>query len=51
MKYLNRSIESTDGTLTGTTNPGQSGPTSNGREGVFHTPQFSKTGTSSADAF
>ena len=40
------SIQPIDGTLTGTTTPGQSGPGSNGDEGVLHIPQTSKTGTS-----
>ena len=31
-------------TLTATTTQGQSEPGSNGNEGVFHTPQVSKTG-------
>ena len=35
-----------DETLTGTTIPGQSGPKSNGDEGVLHTPQGPRTGTS-----
>ena len=32
-----------DGTLTGTTTPGQSGPESNGDEGVVHISQSFKT--------
>ena len=36
-----------DGTLTGTTTPGQSGPRSNGTEEVLDTPQISRTGASS----
>ena len=36
---LNNSIRSIDGILTGTTNPGPSGPESNGYEGVLHIPQ------------
>ena len=35
-----------DGTLTGATTLGQSGPGSNGNEGVLHIPQSSITGTS-----
>ena len=35
-----------DGTVTGTTTPGQSGPESNDHEGVFHTSQISRTGPS-----
>ena len=34
------------GTLSGTTTPGQSGPGSNGNEGVVHIPQSSRTGAS-----
>ena len=37
----------TDGILTGTTTPGQSGPGGNGNEGVFHIPW---TGVSPSDA-
>ena len=40
-----------DGTLcTGATTPAQSGPGSNGNEGVLHIPQGSRTGTSPPDA-
>ena len=39
-----------DGTLTGTTTLGQSGPKSNGNEGVLQLPQSSKTGTLALDA-
>ena len=35
---LNRSIRLIDGTLTGTTTPGQSEPGSNCYKGVLHTP-------------
>ena len=38
------------GPLTGATTPGQSGPGSNGNEGVLHIPQGSRTGTSPPDA-
>ena len=38
-----------DGTLKGTTTPGQSGSESNSK-GVFDTSQISRTGTSSSDA-
>ena len=38
-----------DGTLTGTTTPGQSGPGSNCNEGVFYIPQSSRIGASSSD--
>ena len=34
-KWLNSSIWPLDGTLTGAINPGQSGPGSNGNEGVL----------------
>ena len=38
------------GSLLGATTPGQSGPGSNGNEGVLHTPQTSSiTGTSPSD--
>ena len=40
-KWLNITIWPIDGTLTSTTNPGQSGPGSNGNEGVFYIPQSS----------
>ena len=39
-----------DGTLTGTTIPCQSGPGSNGNEGILHTPQTSKTRALPSDA-
>ena len=38
-----------DRTLSGATNMGQSGPGSNGKEGVFYIPQTSKTGASPSD--
>ena len=38
-----------DATLTGTTTQGQSGPGSNGNEGVLHIPQSSIIGASSSD--
>ena len=38
-KWLNSSIWPIDGSLTGTTTLGQSGPGSNGNEGVLHIPQ------------
>ena len=44
-----RSIWSIDRTLTSTTIPGQSGPGSNGNEGIHHTPQITKTGSSQLD--
>ena len=43
------SIWSISGTLTGTTTSSQSGPGSNGNEGVFHIPQSSRTETSLSD--
>ena len=49
-KWLNSSIWPIDGTVTGTTTLGQSGPGSNSNEGVFHIPQSSKMGTSPLDA-
>ena len=53
MKYKwfsKRSIRPIDGTLIGTTPPDQSGPGSNGNEGVIHTLQIYRTGISSSDA-
>ena len=38
-KWLNSSMWPINGTLTGTTTPGQSEPESNGNEGVLHIPQ------------
>ena len=43
------SIYPIDGTLTGTTTPGQSGPGSNGGEWVLHILQTSRNGTSPSD--
>ena len=43
-------IRPIDGTLTGTTIPGQSGPESNGNEDVLNTPQIYRKGTSLANA-
>ena len=46
-KWLNSSIWPIDGTLTGITNPDQSGPESNGNEAVIHilqTPSASPSG-------
>ena len=44
------SIQSTDRALSGATVPGQSGPGSDGNEGVLHIPQSSSiTGTSPSD--
>ena len=39
-----------DGTLTGTSILGQSGPRSNDNKGVLHIPHISRTGTSQSDA-
>ena len=39
-----------DRTLTGTTMVGQSGPVSNGNEGVLHIPQSSRTGNFLSDS-
>ena len=49
VKWLNSSIWSVDGTLTGTTTLGQSRPGSNGNKRVLHTPQSSWTGASTSD--
>ena len=48
IKFLNKSTWSINGTLTGTTTPSESGPESNGNEGVLHTPQFIRVGTSAS---
>ena len=42
--FLNRSIWYTDETLTGTNTPCQSGPGSNGNEGILYTLLISTTG-------
>ena len=44
VKWVNGSIWSIDGTLAGSTNSGQSGPGSNGNEGVLYIPQNSRAG-------
>ena len=49
-KRLNSSISPIDATLTGTTTPTQSGPGSNGTEGVLHIPQNPRVGASPSDA-
>ena len=49
-KWLNYSIRSINGTLTGSTTVAQSGPWSNGYEGVLYILQSSTTGTSLSDA-
>ena len=48
--FLNSSVWPVDGTLTGTTNLGQSGPGSNVNEEVLHTPQIFRTRASPWDA-
>ena len=50
VKWSNSSIWSMDGTLSGTTTPGQSEPMSNSNERVLHIPQSSRTGTSPPDS-
>ena len=45
----NSSIWPIDGTLSGATTPGQSGPGSHDIEGVLHIPQSSRTWASSSD--
>ena len=47
---MNSSVGHLDGTLTGSTNPGQSGPESNDKEGVQNIHQSSTTGASPSDA-
>ena len=47
---LNSSIQSIDGTLTGSTTPSLSGPWNNNSEEVFHIPQSSITGASPSDS-
>ena len=49
VKWLNSSIWAIDGTLTDTTTSGQSGPGSNGNEGVLYIPQRTKTEPSPSD--
>ena len=48
-KWLTISIWPINGNLTGTTNPDQSGPGSNGNEGLLHIPQSSKAGAMPSD--
>ena len=43
--FINKSMTIINGILTGTITPDQSGPGSNGNEGVLHTPQIPRTGT------
>ena len=50
VKLLNSSIWLIDGTLTGTTILGQSGPGTNDNKGVLHIPQSSITGTLLSDS-
>ena len=49
-KGLNSSFLPIDGTLTGTTTPGQSGVWSNCNEGVLHIPQSPRTGVTPSNA-
>ena len=49
-KWLNVSIRHIDGTLIGTTTPGQNGLGSNDNEGILHIPQSSKDGASTWNA-
>ena len=51
VKWSNSSSWPIDGTQSGTTTLGQSGPESNGNEGVFHIFQSSRTGASPWDSF
>ena len=46
----NSSIWLTDGNLSYATTPGQSGPESNGNEGVLHLPQIFKAGALPSDS-
>ena len=48
--FSNKSIFFIDGTLTGTTIPGQSELRSNGNKWVLYTPQIYRIGTSPSDA-
>ena len=50
VKWLNSSIGSIDGTLTGITTRDQSGPESNDHEGILHMPQNSRTEASPSDS-
>ena len=49
-KWLNSSTLPIDETITSTITLGQSGPGSNGNEGVLHIPQNFRTVSSSSDA-
>ena len=49
--WLNSSIWPIGGTLSGIISLDQSGPESNGNEGVLHIPQSSRTGVSPSDSF
>ena len=49
-QFFNRSIWGTDGTLTGTSSPSQSGLENIGNEGVLNIFYISRTRTSSPDA-
>ena len=48
-KQSDSSISSIDGTLSGTTTPGQSGPGNNGKKGVLLIPKSFRTGASISD--
>ena len=48
---LNISIWPTEGTLIGTTTSSQSGPSSNGDEGIFHIPYISRIGALWSNVF
>ena len=48
-KWLNSFFWPIDGTLTGTTTLGQSGPESNSNQGVLYIPQSSRSGDSPSD--
>ena len=50
-EWLNSSIWSIDGTLTGTTVPDQSGPRSNSNEGVLHILKSFRIEASQSDVF
>ena len=51
VKMSNNSIWPIDRTLSSATTPGQSGPGSNGNEGVHHIPKNSRTGALPSDLF
>ena len=51
IKWFNSSFWPTDGTLSGTSTPDESGPGGNGNEQVLHIPQSSRAWASLSDAF